>query len=243
MNDRVRVPSSRGMSVKDDWCAWLPREKDEVFRAYVQQLDVGYNMLSVSLDEVLSLRQNGLFAKAGEAVSVTADLCGRFTNSLAALLWSLAEHAKHHGIVPNAAPLDPTNFQGARGQRAARFSALFCRILLSERFQFLHKISTLGEMVADLSHDFCSAAADIAEIRYLAPDTIWRTIDTSHYDLNTCLREAIVLLKSFLLALPNNELAIFQATVCAQMSVSLPKKDSLAQRLIRHRRMAPIGGE
>jgi hypothetical protein len=243
VKDRVRVLSARSMSVKDDWRAWLPEPKDEAFRSYVRQLEISYIMLSVSLDEALSLRQGGRWAKASQAVGVLPDLCDRFAHALVALVWSLSEHAKHYGTVPNAAPLDPANFQGARGQRAARVSSLLCRILLSERSQFLHKLSTLGDMVEDLNQDFCAAASEIAAGPSMDSDSEWQAIDAAHYDLNTCLREAIVLLKSFLMVLPEDQLATFQATVCAQMDVSRPKKLTLGQRLIRHRRMAPIGGE
>jgi hypothetical protein len=243
VRDRVRPPSARGMTVKDDWQAWLTDEKDQVFRSQVHQLEVCYNMLSVSLDEALALRQGGRLAKASLAVCVTPDLCNRFAHPLVGLLWALSEHAKHHGTVPNAAPLDPANFQGARGQRAARISSLLCRILFSERIQFLNKISTLGEMVDDLNHDFCAAATGIANRGSLDSDSEWLTVDAAHYDLNTCLREAIVLLKSFLMVLPDSELEAFQATAHTQMGVSKPKKLTLTQRLMRHRRMAPIGGE
>jgi len=231
------------MSVKDDWRSWLPEQKDEVFRSYVRLLEISYNMLSVSLDEALSLRQGGRSEKASQAVCVTPDLCNRFAHPLVALLWSLGEHAKHYGTVPNAAPLDPANFQGPRGQRAARVSSLLCRILLSERSQFLHKLSTLGEMVEDLNLDFCAAAAEIAAGGSIDSDAEWQAVDAAHYDLNTCLRETIVLLKSFLMALPDDQLESFQATVCTQMGVPRPKKLTLSQRFIRHRRMAPIGGQ
>jgi hypothetical protein len=243
VRDPLRALSARGMSVKDDWRAWLPEAKDEVFRSYVRQLEISYNMLSVSLDEALSFRQGGRSEKASQAVCVTPDLCDRFAQPLVALLWSLGEHAKHYGTVPNAAPLDPANFQGARGQRSARVSSLLCRILLSERSQFLYKLSTLGEMVEDLSADFCAAASEIAGGAVGGGEAEWQAVDAAHYDLNTCLREAIVLLKSFLLALPTDELASFQATVCNQMGVAKPKRLTLSQRLVRHRRMAPIGGE
>jgi len=243
VKDRVRALSARGMSVKDDWRSWLPEQKDEVFRSYVRLLEISYNMLSVSLDEALSLRQGGRSEKASQAVCVTPDLCNRFAHPLVALLWSLGEHAKHYGTVPNAAPLDPANFQGPRGQRAARVSSLLCRILLSERSQFLHKLSTLGEMVEDLNLDFCAAAAEIAAGGSIDSDAEWQAVDAAHYDLNTCLRETIVLLKSFLMALPDDQLESFQATVCTQMGVPRPKKLTLSQRFIRHRRMAPIGGQ
>jgi hypothetical protein len=243
VRDRVRPPSARGTTVKDDWRAWLPAEKDQVFRDQVQQLEVSYNMLSVSLDEALELRQGGRLAKASLVVCVTPDLCNRFTHPLVALLWSLSEHAKHYGTVPNAAPLDPSNFQGSRGQRDALFNSLYCRYLLPRRQQFLHKISTLGEMVENLSRDFCNAASEIANGGPFSHDAEWQAVDAAHYDLNTCLRESIVLLKSFLRALPDNELGSFQSTVCTQMGASKPKKLSLAQRWMRSRRMAPIGGE
>ncbi|HEY2544513.1 MAG TPA: hypothetical protein VGI46_00460 [Candidatus Acidoferrum sp.] len=231
------------MTVKDDWRAWLSEEKDLVFRSRVRQLEISYNMLSVSLDEALALRQGGRFAKASLAVCVTPDLCSRFAHPLVALLWSLSEHAKHYGTVPNAAPLDPSNFQGARGQRAALLSSLFCRVLLSQRAQFLYKISTLGEMVDDLNRDFCAAATDIVNGASSVYDAEWQAIDAAHYDLNTCLRESIVLLKSFLMVLPNDELGPFQSTLRTQLGISKPKRLSLSQRLIRSRRMAPIGGE
>jgi hypothetical protein len=243
VNDRLRALSARGMSVKDDWRAWLPGKKDEVFRTYVRQLEVFYNMLSVSLDEALELRESGYLAKASQAVCVTPDLCSRFAHPLVALFWSLSEHAKHNGTVPNAAPLDPANFQSARGQRAARISGLLCRVLFSQRSQFLYKLSTLSEMVEDLNQDFCTAASEIAGSASMASDAQWQVVDATHYDLNTCLREAIVLLKSFLMALPDDELEPFHATVCTQMGVSKPKKPTFVQRFVRHRRMAPIGGE
>jgi hypothetical protein len=231
------------MTVRDDWRAWLPEEKDLVFRSHVRQLEISYNMLSVSLDEALAFRQGGRLAKASLAVRVTPDLCNRFAHPLVALLWSLGEHAKHYGTIPNAAPLNSANFQSARGQRAALLNSLFCRVLLSERSQFLYKISTLGEMVDDLNHDFCAAATEIACGAYLDTQAEWQAVDAAHYDLNTCLRESIVVLKSFLMALPDDEVEPFQATVCTQMGVSKTKKLTFTERWIRHRRMAPIGGE
>lgn len=243
MSDRVRTSSARGMTVKDDWRAWLPEHKDQVFRSYVRQLEVSYNMFSVSLDEALELRQGGCFSKASQAVWVTPDLCNRFAHPLIALLWALGKHAKHHGTVPNAAPLDPANFQSARVQRTARLNSLLGRVILTERLQFLYKIGTLGEMVEALSQDFSTAASEIRAEASLDCDGQWQAVDASHYDLNTCLRETIVLLKSFLMALPDDELNAFQATVCSQMGVSKPKKLAFSQRFIRPRRMAPIGGE
>jgi hypothetical protein len=199
-------------------------------------------MLSVSLNEAIELRHSGRVAKSYQAVCVAPALCTRLTEPLAALLRSLADHAKHYGTIPNAAPLDPANFQGARGQRSARMSSLLSRVLLSQRAQFLHKISTLHEMVEDFGKDFREAAEELVEGTCLDPEMQWRVVDTNHFDLNTCLREAIVLLKSFLLALPGDQLETFKNTVRTQMGVSHGTQP-MQRRLIPHRRMAQIAGE
>ncbi len=241
MKDSVRTPT-RGKSVKDDWRAWLPQEKAEVFHKQVHELESSYAMLSVSLDEAIELQQMGEPGKSLQAVGITSGLCKLLTHALVGLLRALSEHAKHYGTVPNAAPLDPANFQGQRGQRSARMSGLLNRVLLSHRLQFLHKVSTLEEMVDDLGKDFRDAADDLAEGISLNPERIWAEVDADHYDLNTCLRESIVVFKSFLIALPNGQLGAFQDTIRQQSRLQEAGVAS-PQRVIRHRRMTAIAGE
>ena len=241
MKDSIR-PLNRGKCVKDDWRAWLPEAKAQVFRAQVHQLESSYVMLSVSLDEAMELDQMGEPGKSQQAVGITSGLCKLLTQALSGLLRALSEHAKHYGTIPNAVPLDPSNFQGQRGQRTARMSSLLNHVLLSQRLQFLHKLSTLEEMVEDLGKDFREAADDLAEGTSLNPPKMWAEVDSYHYDLNTCLREVIVVLKSFLIALPESQLLVFQDAIREQSQVQEADVPS-PPRVIRHRRMAAIAGE
>jgi hypothetical protein len=242
LRDRARAPSARGASVKDDWRAWLPEEKGSIFHTYENELEASYLMLSVSLNEAIELRQAGRHVKSSQVVYVTSALCSRLTDPLAAILRALGDHAKHYGTMPNSAPLNLANFQGPRGQRSARMSALLSRILLTQRSQFLHKISTLHEMVVDLGREFREAANELASGSSIDSISSWKAVDMAHYDLNTCLREAIVLLKCFLRAVPDEELLPFQESVSRQMlvrDVSGPSR----QTLVRHRRMTAIAGQ
>jgi len=242
VKDSIRPPSARGKSVKDDWRAWLPEEKAHVFQNLIRELESSYGMLSVSLDEAIELRQLGQPGKSLQAVGISSGLCKLLTEMLGGLLRALSEHAKHYGIIPNAAPLDPANFQGQRGQRSARMSSLLNHVLLSQRLQFLHKVSTLEEMVEDLGKDYRHSADDLAEGISLNPNRMWANVDVDHYDLNTCLREAIVVFKSFLIALPEDQLGAFQNTVREQ-SQPYQVGDGSPQSVIRHRRMTAIAGE
>jgi len=242
VKDSIRPLSARGKSVRDDWRAWLPEEKAQVFHKQVHELESSYVMLSISLDEAIELRQAGQPGKSLQALGITSGLCNLLTQMLSGLLRALSEHAKHYGTIPNAAPLDPANFQGPRGQRSARMSGLLNHVLLSQRFQFLHKVSTLEEMVEDLGKDYRYAADDLADGLALNPKKLWAEVDADHFDLNTCLREAIVLFKSFLVALPEDQLGAFQTTV-RQQSQPQEAVAGSPQRVIRHRRMTAIAGE
>ena len=243
MRDPGSPLSGRRGTVQDDWRARLPEEKLKVFTAYVNRLESSYGMLSVSLNEALALRQEGRLILCFQAVSVTPSLCARLSESLAALIRVLSEHAKHYGTVPNAAPLDAQNFQTIKGQRSARMSGLLSKVLLSQRTQFLHKLSTLLEMVENLGKEYCESAEELGTGLSTDPVLRWKTIDAAHYDLNTCLRETIVLLKSFLRALPDDQLTNFQKSVVGAWRAATQESETAANQDLRHGRIANSAGK
>jgi hypothetical protein len=214
---RAHALPSRFSSVQEDWSAWLPPAKAEVFESCVHQLELFYGMFSVSLNEALELRRTGKSGHSCRVIFVIPGLCARLAVPLERVLHTLGEHAKHFGIVPNIAPLDASNFRGAREQHTARMSDLLSHVLLTQRSQFLHKIETLADMVLSIREEFYEVASDLGSGVSEAPSADWRTVDDAHYDLNTCLREAIVVLKSFLVVLPNDQLSVFQKSITAQL--------------------------
>ena len=199
-------------------------------------------MFSVALDEALELRRAKLLTKSYRAASMTPALCARLSDNLGAILRSLGEHAKHYGTIPNPAPLDPSNFHGSKEQRTARMSDLLSRVLLTQRSQFLHKIHTLGEMAGDIGKDFQLAVDNLDGSGSEDSAIDWQVMDNAHYDINTCLRETTVLLKSFLLVLPDDQMGAFQKTVRSQMRATDPSI-SQSDPLVRARRMASVEGQ
>src|SRR5262249_16648284 len=126
-------------------------------------------------------------------------------------------------------------------QRTARMSGLLSHVLLTQRAQFLHKVGTLQELVEDIGKDLRKAAEELSSGADSESDLHWDAIDHDHYDLNTCLREAIILFKSFLLALPDDQVSNFQTAVSGHMLAS--SKASDRQLVIRHRRIPQIAGQ
>jgi len=224
--------------VREDWCAWLPDSKARLNEDCSKELETLYLMMSVSLDEALDLRRKGALAKSFEAAQIASGLCERLAQSLKMVLGGLHRHAKHFGLVPNAAPLDPANFQGTRGQRTARLTGLLNRVLLSQRSRFIHKASTILEMVENLKQDFCDAVEELVHGFHFNTEPLWNALDQCHFDLNTCLRETIVLLKSFLLVLPEEQIT------CFETELRFPHTRAVQHSLsFRHRRFAAVPGK
>ena len=227
-------------SVSQDWRRPLSEEKSTSYVRYVQDLEIAYRMFSVSLDEAFGMRRAGRLGQAQQVLTVSTALCNRLAWPLGCLLQSMMRHARHFGTTPNLAPLDPENFQSARSQRVARFNELFSRVLLTRKSQFVSKISTLRDLVEELDGNFRSVAIDLYEEESIRPDWDWEVLDAAHYDLNTCLRETAVLYKSFLHALPENQLDSFESTVREHGASEAVRAGA---RHLARRRMALLKGQ
>jgi len=224
--------------VRDDWRAWLPECKARLNDNCSKELETLYLMLSVSLNEAIELRRQGSIAKSYEAVQVAGGICARFSHSLDLVLLGLRRYAKHYGLILNAAPLDVENFRSARGQRTARVTGFLARVLFTQRSRFVHKAATLQEMVSDLGRDFCATAEDLIGGFYETNEALWKALDEGHFDLNTCLRETIILLKSFLLVLPEDQVSAFEAELQLSRMTTVQRGTPF-----RHRRFAAVPGK
>ena len=209
MFQRRRVPSPVRRSASDDWRAALPREKNQVFESTVRDWECSYAMLSVSLDEALAQRARGELVCAQQQVAITFDLLLRLTTMLINACAVVSESGKDVSNLPLVQPLHSELFRGDTGQSAASWNSLFHNVLLGERSRFFHKLRILSNTVEHLGAEFEQIAYDIAAGLSVKPAAGWKQLDSLHYDLNTCLRESEVILKSFLHALPAERLAGF----------------------------------
>jgi hypothetical protein len=236
--------SNRTESVSLDWRTPLSHAKSQSYLSTLHRLETSYAMFSVTLDEAIGMRRRGRLGKAYQRLAVAPALCQKLALPLGAVLRAMTRHSRHFGITPTLASLDPENFQGSKSQRVARYNGMLSHVLLTRRSQFLHKISALTELVEELGANFSSAAEKLGEGTSQEPDQYWEQLDASHYDLNTCLREAVVLLKCFFLALPKKQLAEFQCTLQHETQPFGPtsRVPSFARNLA-HRRLAPIKGQ
>jgi len=239
---KAAAPARRYNSVQQDWRAILPYAQGSLFTDHTDKLENAYIMLSVSLNEAIALRRNGDSSKACEEIGVVGELCSRLALRINAVLHAMSQHARHFGIVPNLSLLNADNFHSERAQRAARKSNLVSHVLLSERSQFLNKLNTLEELVDDICDEFIEITKQLAEGISLLPLRRWEFLEQNHFDLNTCLRETDVLLKSFLLVIPEEQLAGFDFTICGLARARRPNPVSHTN-LIRARRMAAVAGE
>jgi hypothetical protein len=241
---RDRSLPGRGTSVSQDWCSCLTEAKAAFFESCQRDHGSSYYMLGVTLNEAFAKCQSRQIGAAMQSISLAPALCARWTQPLSALLRALSEHARNYGTLPNTVPLQSGNFRCGRAQSSARVNALLSHVLLSQRIQFLRKVSTLLDLAEDLTREVADSVAYMRENSAADDAELWDLLDALgnlHYDLNTCCAEALVLLKSFLVALPESQMALFQKTYRAHLRAS--SYVSERQRAFRNRRFVYIGGE
>ena len=200
----------RTASVQEDWAAWLPEESARVFEDLREELAVSCIVLGVILDEALSFPPDGGPSPAPQLAPVFAGLFDRLACHLSVVLRALEEHGRHCGPPPHVAPLRPEYFRSERARQIARSNQLLSRLLLGGRTVFWHKLGAIREVIAGLQSQARHVAGEIAAGDSPGARDRWIRLEILQYDLNTCLQETTVVLKSFFCALPGNELPLFR---------------------------------
>jgi len=227
---RKRKPASVRRFVSDDWIAALPREKAQLFEATVRRWESAYAMMSVSLDEAFSLRARGELVCARQQVSMTGELHDRLASTLIDASDAMADRGRHVSDVPTVEPLKPNFFRGDTAQSAASWNGILHHVLLSDRSRFFHKLRILSDTVDRLNHEFIDASAGISDGSSVQPGVCWKSLDSLHYDVSTCLRELEVVMKCFLRALPADQVSVFSRRLETPIA---PRKTRSRPRLTR----------
>jgi hypothetical protein len=176
-------------------------------------------MMSVALNDALTLRARGELVCACEQVSVAADLLAQLASILIASCDALAQRGKHVGNLPVVEPLKIEFFRGDTAQGAASWNGLLHHVLFGGRSRFFHKLRILSGTVEQLGREFDRAAEEISMGMSVQPGNAWEALDSLHYDLNTCLRETEVVLKSFLRALPADQIPALAGDLTAAVPI------------------------
>jgi hypothetical protein len=192
-----------------------------LFDAVVHRWETFYAMMSVSLDDALSLRARGELVRARQQVTVSADILARLAGSLVRACGVLSARGRHISNVPNVAPLNTDNFRGETAQTAASWNEFLHRVLFASRSRYFQKLRILSETLQNLARQYSDAAEDVTAGVSVQPGDSWDKLECLHYDFTTCLREAEVLVKSFLRSLPGEQLEAFAAELDA---VPVPEK-------------------
>jgi hypothetical protein len=219
---RAKRAGQRSRSVREDWFAWIPNEMDQLFDSTRHELESSNFILSLSLDEALALCKGGQFDSAKERAIVIAGLFDRLAVRIGHVIRTIKDHGSHFGTLPNVTPLSSSNFRGPAAQRVSLMNNLLAKVLFRERTRFFHKLSSLGEIVDDLQNEARSIVTGISEGGSQLPDRAWELLEVLGYDLNTCMGETTVILKSFFCALPPEELEPFRQKLVNLVPSHLP---------------------
>jgi hypothetical protein len=212
MSEPASIRSPR-ISVEADRIGALSEVPTRIFFRHTMEMERAYAMFSVALDDAIRLRDAGSGTTAIQEAMLASDLCHRLSDRLRDMPSLLIKHCKKYGISPSVTQLGPTTFHSWGGTSGARSSFLLKFVPYSQQGRFLSKISDLEQIVEKVSNDFRAAAEELAcsAVRASGAASLWEIMDASHFGLNTCLREVVVMLKCFLRALPLEQCEIFDS--------------------------------
>ena len=238
MEEVPRV-ARRMATVREDWTAWLPEEKDSLFDATLEELEVSYVILSVTLNDAFSLCKQRKLGPAREESVMFADLFERLTGRVNGVLGALGEHGRRFGTLPNVLPLCADFFRSEHAQRVARANNLAYVIVLRTRARFFRKLAAIKQTLDALRNEARDIAGGIVDGSGVALPSQWRRLEVLHYDLNTCLRETTVVLKSFLCVLPSDELIPFRQRLLSRLLSNLTPRSRHAAPFLPQ--LLPLG--
>lgn len=204
--------------VCDDWIRALPREKNNVFEGTVHRWECWYAMLSVALDDAISLRTRGKLVCARQQVGVSGDLLRRLSAMLVGFCESAGRRARRIDAIPAVEPMRQDFFRGEVAQSAASWNNVLHHVLFAGRSRFVYKVRILSSTIEQIERQFIATADAVSRGDSARPNDCWKNLDLLHYDFSTCLRETEIVLKSFLRALPNEQLEMFAAEIGAHVA-------------------------
>jgi hypothetical protein len=213
--------------VCEDWIGAMSPEKRQAFDSTIQRWNMSYVMGSIALDEAFALRNKGDILHARQQAEVSSELLLRLSADLVRSAEIIQDGARHVVDLPLVEPLKASNFRSASAHRAASWNTLFHQVLFSARSRFFHKLRALGNAVSELAIEFDRATARVAAGSAHDSLAAWPALEMLHDDLNTCLRESEIVLKSFLRAMP----AELTATLRERLEVPV----EMPGRLVRPR--------
>jgi hypothetical protein len=226
---RAKRAIQRTRTVLEDWVAWIPNEMDQLFDATRNDLESSNSILNIMLDEALSLCKGGKFESARDRASIFAGLFDRLAVRVSCVVRAIKDHGTHFGTLPNVTPLSSSNFRGSAGQRVSLMNNVLAKVVFRERTRFFHKLDSIDEIVRELQKEAHEVISEMSENNSAFSDQAWQKLEVLGYDLNTCMGEATVILKSFFCALPPDELETFRQKL-VKLVPSLFKVDFRANK-------------
>lgn len=206
-------------SVQEDWLARLPEERRAIFEAVSREWEAAYAMLSVTLNDAMAERAGGRLVQARRQCVMAGQLATRLVEGVAARLEVLRRRGRADTSLPVVEALRPGRFRSEEAQQVASWSYLAHRLLPGRRLRFVVKLAALQRVLERAGAEFCNVAQEIGDGSTVEPEAGWGKLELLHDDINTAMREGVVVLKSYLSVVCANGFAAF----CRQLAEPRPR--------------------
>jgi hypothetical protein len=202
-------------AVQQDWIAWIPCQSLELFEQVREELDGSCVALAVILNEALDDQSRASSNIDPEMALLFAGLFERLADRLASVLDALEQHGRAHGTRANATPLRASDFRSAHARLTA-YMDQWRQFWPATGYAMFHaKIESMHRIVSTLRQQAQQEVSAITGGQARNTQAHWRRLEPLQDDLNTCLQETTIVLKSFFCAIPASEVPLFRDRLAA----------------------------
>ncbi|MGH9774812.1 MAG: hypothetical protein ACRD50_07675 [Candidatus Acidiferrales bacterium] len=196
----------RRRSILQEWFGLLPDPKNALFEELRRDWDALRWMSAAALDESLQLCHAGNFACARSQAYNSAELLGRLAASKVAACHALRNQGRQFGDLPDVNPLNPDDYITGHAHNSALMSQILYRAVFTRRSRLFYKLDTLSSLIEDLSGEYNQVAAEMQLNSMGGPEASLALLALLEHDINSCFAESQVVFKSFLWALPPDQI-------------------------------------
>jgi hypothetical protein len=201
----------------------LSRDREPIYEPVARDLEIEAGILGVSLNDAFEERDSGNAEIAWRLVRLSASEWSRLAETTTALLSVMAKYMPVARVSSPVRRLLPERFKSQNMIDYVRLHEMLQQFVFRSKLRFQLHVRILRRAVDTLSAEFRHLYRTAERSEERSPE-LWRLLDLHFHDLDLLMKETLLAYRTFLLALPDNELRNFATDLRAQLPrVGRPK--------------------
>jgi hypothetical protein len=208
---------------------WLRQQREQIYQPVALEIETQTVILGISLNEALGEREEGKIDNAWRLVGLATCQWNRLAENVRSLLAAIDSNVPSARSVLRVRIIHPQLFRSRTMLEFVRTRDALEQMLFRSKVRYQMNIRVLRRAVESLNSDFQKSYNSI-ETPSDASSEVWDLLDPAFHDFDLVIKEALLSLRYFLMALPDSALDEFASDLKPIVSHSVRATSAAAGR-------------